>query len=76
MLRNMVDDQGIEFIYEMYDPKIQKIEVLRREKRLDTDLLYLRDAEHQHSTFPFDMKPEFLPEGTPVPINPIKVSVI
>lgn len=76
MLRNVVDGQGIEFIYEIYDPKIQKIEILRREKRLDSDLLYLRDADHQHSTFPFDMKPEYLHEGTPVPINPIKVSFI
>lgn len=73
MLRNIVDHQGIDVIYEMYDPKLQKIEVLRLEKRLDKDLLYLRDAEPQYSTFPFDMEPEYLPEGTPVPVNPIKV---
>jgi large subunit ribosomal protein L19 len=60
--------------YEMYSPVIQKIEVLRLEKRLDNELLYLRDALPEYSTFPLDMEPEYLPEGTPVPVNPIKVS--
>ncbi len=66
---------GIDVTYELYDPKIQNIEVLRLEKRLDTDLLYLRDAEPEFTTFPFDMEPEYLPEGTPVPVNPIKVRI-
>lgn len=60
--------------YEMYSPVIQKIEVLRLEKRLDGELLYLRDALPEYSTFPLDMEPEILPEGAPVPVNPIKVS--
>lgn len=60
---------GIEVRYELYDPKLQKIEVLRLEKRLDDDLEYLRDAEPEYSTFPFDMEMEFLPEGAPVPVN-------
>jgi hypothetical protein len=64
----------MEMFYEMYSPVIQKIEVLRVEKRLDDELLYLRDALPEYSTFPLDMEPEFLPEGAPVPVNPIKVS--
>lgn len=61
--------------FTLYDPKLQKIEVLRLEKRLDEHLLYLRDAYPEYSTIPLDMEPEYLPEGTPVPINPIKVKL-
>ncbi|XP_011637360.1 39S ribosomal protein L19, mitochondrial [Pogonomyrmex barbatus] len=75
LLRNVVDNQGIEVLYELYDPAIQKIECLRLEKRLDLHLRYLRDAPAEYSTFPFDMKPEYLPEGAPVPINEIKVKL-
>lgn len=35
--------------------------------------MYLRDAEPQYSTFPFDMEPEYLSKEEEVPINPIKV---
>jgi large subunit ribosomal protein L19 len=64
---------GMEMFYEMYSPVIQKIEVLRLEKRLDSELLYLRDALPEYSTFPLDMEPEYLPEGDAVPVNTIKV---
>ncbi|KAG8230943.1 hypothetical protein J437_LFUL002976 [Ladona fulva] len=64
---------GIEILYEMYDPKIQKIEVLRLERRLDDHLRYLRNAPPEFSTFPLDMEPEILPENAPVPVNEIKV---
>ncbi|CAK1545638.1 unnamed protein product [Leptosia nina] len=74
-LRNVVDHQGVEVRYELYDPTIQTIQVLRLEKRLDDKLYYLRDALPQYSTFPFDMDPEILPEGTPVPINPVQVEL-
>lgn len=50
-----------------------QIEVIRLEKRLDDELLYLRDAPAEYSTFPEDMEPEVLPEGTPTPINDIVV---
>ncbi|XP_073987519.1 large ribosomal subunit protein bL19m-like isoform X2 [Rhodnius prolixus] len=73
VLRNVVDNLGTEICYQMYDPTIVKIEVLRLEKRLDNELLYLRDALPEYSTFPFEMEPEILPEGVPVPVNPIKV---
>lgn len=75
ILRNVVDRQGVEILYEMYCPLIQKIEVLRLEKRLDDSLLYLRDALPEYSTFPFDMEPEIRPDSSTVPVNPIKVAV-
>jgi len=59
--------------YQLYDPTIQKIEVLRLEKRLDDELLYLRDAPNEYSTFDENMDTEYLAEGEPVPVNPIKV---
>ena len=43
-LRNVIDDQGIEIMYELYNPMIRDITVIKLEKRLDDELLYLRDA--------------------------------
>ncbi|XP_045484647.1 39S ribosomal protein L19, mitochondrial [Pieris rapae] len=74
-LRNVVDHQGVEVCYELYDPTIQTIQVLRLEKRLDDKLFYLRDALPEYSTFPIDMDPEILPEGTTVPVNPVQVKL-
>lgn len=74
-LRNVVEHQGVEIKYEMYNPVIQKIEVLRLERRLDDDLRYLRDAPLHYSTFPFDVEPETLPEGSSIPINTLKVQL-
>lgn len=62
--------------YQLYDPTIQKIEVLRLEKRLDDELLYLRDAPNEYSTFDENMEMEYLPEGAPVPVNPEIVKLI
>lgn len=73
IVRNCIDGQGIELLYQLYSPVITKLEVLRLEKRLDEELLYLRDAPLEFSTFPMDMEAEILPEGTPVPVNPIIV---
>jgi len=42
---------------------------------LDPHLRYLRDAPPEYSTFPFDMEPEFLIEGAPIPVNDIKVKL-
>ena len=64
---------GVEIEYEMYNPLIQKIEVLRLEKRLDNHLRYLRDCSLDYSTFPFDMEPVVLPKGMEVPVNTTKV---
>jgi len=69
ILRNVVEGQGIEFMYQMYSPTVVKIEVLRLEKRLDDELYYLRDAPQDYSTVPFDMEAEILPEESSVPVN-------
>ncbi|XP_076316805.1 mitochondrial ribosomal protein L19 isoform X2 [Tachypleus tridentatus] len=74
-IRNVVNNQGTEIIYDLYNPTIQKIEVLQLEKRLDDHLIYLRDALPEYSTFPFDMEPQVHLEGSPVPVNPIKVKL-
>jgi len=68
-VRNVIEGQGVEFMYQMYNPSMLKIEVLRLEKSIDEDLYYLRDAPPEYSVVPFDMEPEILPEGTSVPIN-------
>lgn len=75
ILRNVIDNQGLEIQYELYDPTLQKIEVLRLEKRLDEKLFYLRDALPEYSTVPLDMDPEVIPEGSPVPLNELKVKL-
>lgn len=73
ILRNVIDHQGLEIQFELYDPTIQKVEVLRLEKRLDDRLYYLRDALPKYSTFDLNMEPEVLPEGAAVPVNETKV---
>ncbi|XP_058453060.1 large ribosomal subunit protein bL19m [Malaya genurostris] len=75
ILRNVVDKQGIEISYDLYDPTLLKIEVLRLEKRVDDHLLYLRDALDEYSTFDLNMEPEILPDGVPVPVNDVKVTL-
>ncbi|XP_037780930.1 39S ribosomal protein L19, mitochondrial-like [Penaeus monodon] len=75
ILRNVIDHQGVEILYEMYSPLLQSVEVLRLEKRLDEELLYLRDALPEYSTFPLDMDVEPVLEGAPVSVNPIKVQL-
>lgn len=75
ILRNVIDHQGVEVHYEMYDPTIQKIEVIRLEKRLDDKLFYLRDSLPEYSTFDENMEPELQVESKPVPINDIKVQL-
>lgn len=68
-LRNVIDHQGIEVMYDLYDPAIQKIEVLKLEKRLDNKMIYLRDALPEYSTIDINMEPEILAEGGSVPVN-------
>lgn len=75
ILRNVVDDQAVEMRYALYDPCLQSVECLKLEKRLDSQLLYLRDAPLKYSTFPFDMEPIYLREGDPIVVNPIKVKL-
>ena len=69
IVRNVVDHQGVELMFNLYAPTVRNVEVLRLEKRLDEELLYLRDADPKYSTFPMDMTPEILADGQEVPIN-------
>ncbi|KAK1117913.1 hypothetical protein K0M31_015584 [Melipona bicolor] len=72
LLRNVVNGEGVEVHYDLYDPAIQKIDCLRLEKRLDDELLYLRDAPLEYSTFPFDMEIEAKISES-IPVNDIKI---
>ena len=67
---------GVEIKYELYNPLLQNIEILRLEKRLDEELFYLRDCPAEYSTIPFDMEPVILPKGSDVPLNIVKVSIL
>jgi len=69
VLRNMIDDQGVEVMYEIYNPMIRDITVLKLEKRLDDELYYLRDALPEYSIVPFDMKPVPRAANEPIPVN-------
>ncbi|XP_029352634.1 large ribosomal subunit protein bL19m [Echeneis naucrates] len=73
VLRNIINNQGVEICYEVYSPRIQKIEVLKLEKRLDDNLMYLRDALPEYSTVDPDMKPVNYSHTGEVPVNKIKV---
>lgn len=68
-LRNVIDHQGIEVLYDIYDPAIQKVELLKLEKRLDDKIIYLRDALPEYSTIDENMEQEILAEGSAVPVN-------
>lgn len=75
-LRNAIENEGVEIRYDLYNPTIRSIEVLKLEKRLDDHLLYLRDAPLEYSYVPFDFKPEIkFSESSEVPVNPIKVKL-
>uniref|UniRef100_A0A5S6QE45 Large ribosomal subunit protein bL19m n=1 Tax=Trichuris muris TaxID=70415 RepID=A0A5S6QE45_TRIMR len=67
-VRNVIHNEGFEIRYDLYNPTLISIEVLKLEKRLDDELLYLRDALPKYSTFPFDMEPQ--------PHKPVKASKV
>uniref|UniRef100_A0A3B4ABX6 Large ribosomal subunit protein bL19m n=1 Tax=Periophthalmus magnuspinnatus TaxID=409849 RepID=A0A3B4ABX6_9GOBI len=73
VLRNIIDNQGVEICYELYNPRIQQVELLKLEKRLDDNLLYLRDALPEYSTVEPNMKPVPAPSTGEVPLNKMKV---
>ena len=64
---------GVEIMFDLYSSTLQKIEVLKLEKRLDEELFYLRDALPEYSTVPFDFEPVPLPKSAAVPMNTVKV---
>ncbi|PIK36393.1 putative 39S ribosomal protein L19, mitochondrial [Apostichopus japonicus] len=74
-LRNVIDGQGLEVLYELYSPLLHKLEVLKLEKRTDAHLLYLRDALPEYSTIDPDMIAIKHPPGRPVPVNDIVVKM-
>ncbi|XP_062570927.1 large ribosomal subunit protein bL19m-like, partial [Saccostrea cucullata] len=65
--------QGIEIKYDLYNPNLISIECLKTEKRLDSELFYLRDCPHEYSTFPLNMEKVPAPKGKDVPVNDIRV---
>ncbi|XP_062971977.1 large ribosomal subunit protein bL19m [Elgaria multicarinata webbii] len=73
ILRNVIEGQGIEICYELYNPLIQAIKVLKLEKRLDDNLMYLRDALPEYSVVDVNMKPVPLSVSEEVPVNKMKV---
>lgn len=62
-------------MYSLYSPSVVRVEVLRLERRLDDELLYLRDALPEYSTIPLDMEPELLADGETVPLNDVVVKM-
>ncbi|KAI6179567.1 hypothetical protein M3Y98_00624100 [Aphelenchoides besseyi] len=52
-------------ICELYNPTILKIETIKLEKRLDTDLSYLQDAYPEFSTFDFNLEVDSHTSGSP-----------
>uniref|UniRef100_A0A8C5VX74 Large ribosomal subunit protein bL19m n=1 Tax=Microcebus murinus TaxID=30608 RepID=A0A8C5VX74_MICMU len=75
ILRNTIERQGVEICFELYNPRVQEIQVVKLEKRLDDGLLYLRDALPEYSTFDVNMKPVSLEAGQEVPVNKLKVKM-
>lgn len=75
ILRNIINKQGVEICYELYNPRLQSIEVLKLEKRLDDNLMYLRDALPEYSTVDPDMKPVFISATEDIPVNKLKVKM-
>ena len=59
-LRNMIDNEPIEFNFQLYSPLIQKIEVLKHERRTNwagkEDLTFLRDFPPEDSTVDENME--------------------
>ncbi|KAI6225753.1 hypothetical protein M3Y95_00730400 [Aphelenchoides besseyi] len=66
-LRNCINGLGVEVMYELYNPTILKIETIKLEKRLDTDLSYLQDAYPEFSIFDFNLEAVSHPSGSLVP---------
>ncbi|XP_017517103.2 large ribosomal subunit protein bL19m [Manis javanica] len=75
ILRNTIEGQGVEICFELYNPRIQEIQVIKLEKRLDDSLLYLRDALPEYSTFDVNMKPLAPEPMEEVPVNQLKVKM-
>ncbi|EHA97501.1 39S ribosomal protein L19, mitochondrial [Heterocephalus glaber] len=75
ILRNTIEGQGVEICFDLYNPRIREIEVVKLERRLDDNLLYLRDALPEYSTFDINMKPVTTEVDQEVPVNKLKVKM-
>lgn len=75
ILRNTIEGQGVEICFELYNPRISEIQVVKLEKRLDDNLLYLRDALPEYSTFDINMKPITTEINQEAPVNKLKVKM-
>ncbi|XP_054826846.1 39S ribosomal protein L19, mitochondrial [Eublepharis macularius] len=74
ILRNIIEGQGVEVCFELYSPLVQEIKLLKLEKRLDDNLMYLRDALPEYSTVDVNMMPVPIPADE-VPVNKMKVKM-
>lgn len=74
-LRNIIDREGVEIKYDLYNPTIRSIEVLKLEKWIDDDISYIRDALPEYSTIPFDMAPEVRRVGQEVTLFTGKIKM-
>jgi len=72
-LRNVIAGEGIEMEIAPYSPRVHKITVLRLERWLDQDILFLRNADPRMCTIPLDMKPEPIPDEVPVFTGKVKM---
>ncbi|XP_035686162.1 39S ribosomal protein L19, mitochondrial-like [Branchiostoma floridae] len=72
-LRNIVNGQGIEICYELYNPTIHQVQVLKLQKSVDPHMVYLRDALPEYSTIDFNLEPVQHNPEDPVPILDTKV---
>lgn len=68
-LRNVIDGMGCEIRFDIYNPLLLSIEVLKLTKRIDDTLIYLRDALPEYSTIPEDMKPVPHIDTAEVPVD-------
>lgn len=64
ILRNVLENEGVEIEFPLYSPLIHQIEVLRLERWLDDDLRYLRDAPREYCRVHIDMIAEPAPPKT------------
>ncbi|XP_078697925.1 large ribosomal subunit protein bL19m-like [Branchiostoma floridae x Branchiostoma belcheri] len=72
-LRNVLNEQGIEICYELYNPTIHQVQVLKLQKSVDPHMVYLRDALPEYSTVDFNFQPVQHNPQDPVPILDTKV---
>ncbi|EDV25234.1 uncharacterized protein TRIADDRAFT_56974 [Trichoplax adhaerens] len=68
LLRNIIDGHGIEMMYETYSPLVQKIEVLKLERRRQSKLYYLRDKMPSEYAVKQSFKPVKYNDNKTVPV--------